>query len=161
MQHDFDERHQGRRQRRYLSLVAAALLAGCGGSGGDGSEREILLVSGRDDHGLLAQRVVPLTREPDMEGGPSDPTVADGTLVRVVATRGEWARVKTLEGPRAEGWVNDYYLRGTVHVCAPTLPRSTQAEILALDFGRARVRTLTDPRVVVVPRDSLSELPCS
>lgn len=160
MQHDFDERHQGRPQRRHLSLVAAALLAGCGGSGGEASEREILLVSGRDDHGLLAQRVVPLTREPDTEGGASA-TVADGTLVRVVATRGEWARVKTLEGPRAEGWVNDFYLRGTVHVCTPTLPRSTQAEILALDFGRARVRTLTDPRVVVVPRESLSELPCS
>jgi SH3-like domain-containing protein len=137
------------------------VLSGCGGGDAGGApERELLLVSGRDDHGLLAQERVTLTREPGAEAGSQDATVADGTLVRVVATRGEWARVRSLEGPRAEGWVNDYHLRGTVHVCAPELPRSAQAQILSLGVRGVQVRTIEGARVATVPRESLSELPC-
>lgn len=143
------------------ALVAAALLAGCGGGDGVGEpKREILLVSGRDDHGLLAQERVALTAEPDAEARPQDATVADGTFVRVVETRGEWLRVRSLEGPRAEGWVNDYYLRGTVHVCAPALPRSAQAQVISLGVRGVRVRTVEGGRVADVPRESLTELPC-
>ena len=147
--------------RLALLVVVAGLLGGCGGSEGPPEpRREILLVSGRDDHGLVAQERVTLAAEPDATAGPEDATVADGTLVRVVATRGEWTHVRSLEGPRAEGWVNDYYLRGVVHVCARALPRSTQAELLSLGVRGVRVRTVQGARVVIVPRRSISELPC-
>ena len=146
-----------------VALVAAAagLLAGCGGSeAGAEATREILLVSGRDEHGLVAQERVALAPEPEAAARPGDPTVAGGTLVRVVAARGEWTRVRSLEGPRAEGWVNDYHLRGVVHVCAAALPRSAQAEILSVGDGGIRVRTVEGARVAVVPRRTISELPC-
>ena len=135
------------------------MLSGCGGGGAGGvPERELVLVSGRDDHGLLVQERVTLAAEP--EGEPEQASVGDGTLVRVVETRGEWLRVRTVEGRRAEGWVNDYYLRGTVHVCAPGLPRSAQAEILSVGPRGVRVRTVEGARVADVPRASVSELPC-
>ena len=148
--------------RPALLAVAAALLAGCGGGGEDAGvpQREILLVSGRDDHGLLAQDRVTLVSAPGAAAQSGDPNVGDGTLVRVVAARGEWLRVRSLEGPRAEGWVNDYYLRGVVHVCAPRLPRSAQARILSLGVRGVQVRTVEGARVATVPRQSLSELPC-
>jgi len=163
VQHDLGEPHQGRLQLRRLSvaLLAAALLAGCGG--GEEPSRQILVVSGRDDHGLLAQERVALSHAPDGSGsadghGPHE--VADGTLVRVVESRNEWIHVETLEGPRTDGWVNDYYLRGVVHVCADGVPRSAQAEIVSVGDDGVRERTLISPHEAVVPSAAISELPC-
>ncbi|HEX9988325.1 MAG TPA: SH3 domain-containing protein [Chloroflexia bacterium] len=71
--------------------------------------RPIVMVSGRDDHGHVQDKVVPLLSAPD-----DDTVVArvdDGTFVRVVDQRGEWMRVQTVAAPQATGWVNDYYLR--------------------------------------------------
>jgi hypothetical protein len=71
--------------------------------------RSIVMVSGRDDHGHVQDKVVPLLSAPD-----EDTVVArvpDGTFVRVVEERGEWMRVQTVAAPQATGWVNDYYLR--------------------------------------------------
>lgn len=161
MRDDLLERHQGRRERRHLplALLAAATLAGCGGGGSGGSvERELLLLSGRDDHGLVAERVVALTHEPEGRGHAH--AVAAGTLVRVLAARGEWLHVETLEGPRVDGWVNDYYLRGVLHVCAAGIPRSAQAELLAFDGRHLRVRTLDGAHEANVPRDAIFELAC-
>lgn len=138
-------------------LAAAALLSGCG-AGEEPPRRGLLLLSGRDDHGLVAEPLVALSHEPGGRGHAH--AVRDGTLVRVVATRGEWAYVRTLEGARVDGWVNDYYLRGVVHACAPGLPRSAQVELLAFQGERVRVRTVETPRDAVVPRAALSEVPC-
>lgn len=121
------------------------------------AQRELLLVSGRDDHGLVAESDVALAGRP---GGARTAEVADGTLVRVLASRGEWTRVESVEGPRAAGWVNDFYLRGVLHACARGLPRSAQVELLGLAEGRVRVRTVEGAREALVPRAALFELPC-
>lgn len=135
----------------------AALLSGCG-AGEEPPRREILLLSGRDDHGLVAEPLVALSHEPEGRGHAH--AVRHGTLVRVVATRGEWAHVRTLEGASVDGWVNDYYLRGVVHACAPSLPWSAQVELRALDGALVHVRTVEDEREATVARASLSEVPC-
>ncbi|HYP42062.1 MAG TPA: SH3 domain-containing protein [Chloroflexia bacterium] len=71
--------------------------------------RSIVMVSGRDDHGHVQDKVVPLISAPDDDTVVA--RVADGTFVRVVEQRGEWMRVQTVAAPQATGWVNDYYLR--------------------------------------------------
>ncbi len=78
-------------------------------------ERPLLLVSGRDDHGALQAGAVDLLDRPD--GDPIG-VVPDATLVEVVDTDGEWLRVRAVEGTagRGEGWINDFFLRGQVHV---------------------------------------------
>ena len=127
MRHDFDERDQGRGQPGYLSVTATralralslimlgAALAGCVSAAPSPASapspitRPIVLVSGRDNHGLLAGPFVSLQRAPD------DPavlaTVADGTFARTLEVRGEWLRVQVIAAPETAGWVNDYYLR--------------------------------------------------
>ena len=112
----------------------------------------MLLVSGRDDHGLLAEPMVGLGREPE---APPTEWVADGTLVAVVATRGEWTHVRALEGDTAEGWVNDYYLRGTAHLACSNEP----VELLAVDGERVQVRPTAGGPPRWVPRDTVGELP--
>jgi hypothetical protein len=141
------------------ALGGAVLLSGFG----DGQESEeitrpIVLVSGRDDHGLLVSKTVGLSRLP---GGEATARVPDGTLVRVEATDGEWLQVRALERTAARGWVNDFYLRGTAHVRPPAGPfsRGDQVEMLAVDGSRVRVRALETKQVDWVPRRSLSELP--
>jgi len=182
VQHDLHERHKGHGEPRYLPVVVAAvvLLAGCG-SDDDAApppepKRTILLVSGRDEHGLLAEPTVALSAEP--EGAPRH-RVRDGTLVRVVESRGEWIHVSALEGPRAAGWINDYYLRGTVHLLAPdpacpvpaaaqaggtpskSLPASAQAELLAVRGVQGkqwvRVRTVGAAKEAWVSRAAISQ----
>jgi hypothetical protein len=71
--------------------------------------KPIVMVSGRDDHGHLQDKVVPLLSAPDDETVVA--RVNDGTFVRVVEQRGEWMRVQTVAAPQAAGWVNDFYLR--------------------------------------------------
>jgi hypothetical protein len=143
------------------ALGGALLLSGFGGeSKRPEVGRPIVLVSGRDDHGLLVQKTVGLSR---FAGGPATTRVPDGTLVRVEATRGEWLQVRTLERTSARGWVNDYYLRGTAHVTrrvAP-LPRNAHVELLELKGARVRARSIESGRVAWVPRTALAELPIS
>jgi len=168
---DLGERHEGEREPgdvpvRIAAVIAlaaalggAVLLSGFGGS--EASEeigRPIVLVSGRDDHGLLVSKTVGLSRLP---GGEAAAQVPDGTLVRVEATHGEWLQVRALERTAARGWVNDFFLRGTAHVTRGAGPfaRGAQVEMLAVDGSRVRVRSLETRRVGWVPRRSLSELP--
>jgi hypothetical protein len=73
------------------------------------SAAAIVLISGRDDHGLLAEPQVALKRAPD--DSTEVARVADGTFARVLGQRGEWFQVQTLKTPPTTGWLNDYYLR--------------------------------------------------
>ncbi|MDQ3823241.1 MAG: GW dipeptide domain-containing protein [Actinomycetota bacterium] len=167
------------RPARALVVLAVAIVgAGCGGRAPESRpERPIVLVSGRDDHGLLAEPRVGLSQNPE---GPPRVWVRDGTLVAVVGSRGEWLRVRATEG-RAAGWVNDYYLRGTVHLVAPdpdcpvpawerpawrqsgAFPASAQVELLEVRRTGGQtwvlVRSLEDRRVGWVQRPAVSELP--
>jgi hypothetical protein len=170
---DLGERHQGERQPGDVPVRTAAIFllgAALGGAvllsgfGGDSKSeqlaRPIVLVSGRDDHGLLVQKTVGLSRLP---GGVATSRVPDGTLVRVEATHGEWLQVRALERTAARGWVNDFYLRGTAHLTRPVgnFSRGAQVEILAVAGARVRVRSLETKRVGWVPRRFLSELPAT
>ena len=69
----------------------------------------VVLVSGRDDHGLRSLLAVPLYQAPD------DATVVarvpDGFLARVLEQHGTWLRIQALLLPSAVGWVDDFYLR--------------------------------------------------
>jgi hypothetical protein len=69
----------------------------------------VVLVSGRDDHGLRSLLAVPLYQAPD------DATVVarvpDGFIARVLEQRGTWLRIQALLLPSAVGWVDDFYLR--------------------------------------------------
>jgi hypothetical protein len=69
-----------------------------------------VMVSGRDDHGLLARPAIRLQRSP------TDATIVgsaqDGTFVTVVREDRSWLLVRTLVDPIEEGWVNDRDLRG-------------------------------------------------
>ena len=154
--------------------TVALLLAGCGpaahASGAPAGDGRLVLVSGRDDHGELAERAVSLSRS--VEGIEAVGSVPDGTLARVVASDGQWQQVESLDGHRVRGWVDDFHLRGVVHLvgpaptCAPTvagqrLTPGTQAEVLAVRAdGTVRVRTRgATPLTGWVPRASVRELP--
>lgn len=106
-------------------LVAVlVLVAGCGGTtaAGDGTtsprpDGRMVLVSGRDDHGQLVDEVVPVyaaAASDDRVGG-----IADGTLAHVTEIAGTWLHVVSAEGRPARGWVDDFHLRGTVHLVGP------------------------------------------
>jgi hypothetical protein len=150
---------RGWRRRAAVGLVALAapitLGAGCGDDPQPvaAPERQVLLVSGRDDHGLVAEPMVGLVEEPD--AGTPAAWVPDGTLVTVVEVSGEWAHVRSLEGDPADGWVNDFYLRGTAHLACTNEP----VELLAVSGDRVQVEPTAggDPRWV--DRDTVSELP--
>jgi hypothetical protein len=142
-----------------ILALAAALLAGCGGGPArTAAERDILLVSGRDDHGLVVQKTVGLS---DWVGGEPSTHVPDGTLVRVESTHGEWIQVQAIERISARGWVNDYYLRGTAHVTQAVGPltRNAQVELLEVKNERVRVRSTQTSDVAWVERRFVAELP--
>ena len=159
---------------RLLGLLGLGLVvAGCGGaaSGDDGRRPDgrLVMVSGRDDHGLLAQEAVALYDAP----GGSDPAgeVADGTLVHVTRIEGSWLRVTTAEGPAAAGWVDDYFLRGEVRLvgeapaCTSRLAGErveggTAVVVSAVRGAQVLVAASADPALRGwVARGDLQELP--
>jgi hypothetical protein len=91
------------------ALLLAAALGLVAGSCGGGASNAIVLVSGRDDHGLVYRAAVGLQR------APSDTTfsgsVPDGAFARVIEQRGEWLKVRSVGPDPQEGWVNDFSLR--------------------------------------------------
>ncbi len=70
----------------------------------------IVLVSGRDDHGLLANPQVALYSA--VNGTTQVARVRDGSYARVLAEQGTWRQIETLTPPQQRGWIDDYYLRG-------------------------------------------------
>ncbi len=72
----------------------------------------IVLVSGRDDHGLLKQEYVPLQKSPTDKSVVA--VVHDGAFARVVEQRGEWLLIQEIKLDQVNsisGWINDFYLR--------------------------------------------------
>lgn len=147
---------------------AAALLVGLGLHGLDGagsapatmgtaaavSHPRLVLVSGRDDHGMAATDRVPLYDAP--EGHRRVATVHDGTLAEVLSTDGQWLQVRAVEGGSQIGWVDDFFLRGEVRLVGPApscetsvagRPRDggTVAVVRRLRQGKVWVETLTPP----------------
>ncbi|MGN6633890.1 MAG: hypothetical protein ACTHJ6_00325 [Oryzihumus sp.] len=164
-------------------VAAAALsLTACGTSAAHGPGRaadrvappagdgRLVLVSGRDDHGEVAEPAVALSAT--VQGSRTVASVPDGTLARVVASEGQWQEVQSLDGTPARGWVDDFHLRGLVHLvgpaptCAPRfsaghLAPGAQAVVLGVGAGGAlRVRTVgARPLTGLVPRADVRELP--
>jgi len=125
---DLVQREQGRGQSRQLPLVRlpawlCALLAlgalalgavvvsiAAPGVASHSTAQTVVLLSGRDDHGLIAQRFVTLAATPNSPQPLG--RVPDGTFMRVLEQRGSWMRVQQIVAPYTQGWVDDFYLRG-------------------------------------------------
>lgn len=147
-------------------VSAAAMLPDAVSDRHDDGVGRILLVSGRDDHGLVAQRRVALLAGPASIVTTGE--VADGTLARVLRTRGDWLELRSVEGPRRRGWLNDYYLRGVVHlVGAPPdcrtriggriLAAGEQATVEVVRRHRVRVTTVRRQHTGWVARSAVQE----
>lgn len=95
------------------ALAVALVLAGCAATGADeGGSRAIVLVSGRDDHGLLQLSEVPLYTEP--EGTEEVGRLPDGSFAEVLEVRGTWLEIRSLGKPSVTGWIDDFFLRDRV-----------------------------------------------
>lgn len=165
------------------ALVAATVLLvaavhGLGGSAATLATAEspavvakprLVLISGRDDHGMVAAERVPLYDGPD--GEHRIDAVFDGTLAEVLSTEGQMLQVRTVEGSEAIGWVDDFFLRGQARLvgAAPSCrssvaghPRQggTLVVVRELRQDRVWVETVTPPLAQGwAPRADLQELP--
>jgi hypothetical protein len=133
------------------AVLAGALLSGCAGQAApanDTGDGRLALLSGRDDHGLVALDQVPLY---DVANGSHVVgEVHDGTLVRVVERDHMAMRVATVEGPSVSGWVDDFYLRGEVRlVGAPPTCASAIGETRVEGGRLVLVREVKGDRVLV------------
>jgi hypothetical protein len=103
-------------------LAVLALASGLGlvdalaGASDDGL---IVLVSGRDDHGMETFDELPLHDRP---GGEVVAMVPTDTLARVHATDGTWLDITTLEGRAVRGWIDEFLVRGDLHIVLPDAP---------------------------------------
>lgn len=77
------------------------------------TQHTIVLVSGRDDHGLLANKQVLLYPTPgdSATSGASSGALPDGSFARVLEVRGSWLHIASIANPALNGWVDDFYLR--------------------------------------------------
>lgn len=156
MQHDLRERHQGHRQPRDLPLIlalvlgAALVLQGCAAAG------PVVLVSGRDDHGLVERAALGLQRSP------SDPapagSVPDGHFARIVRTDGPWRLIRVIAPPGTEGWLEDHYLRGEALRTDVVPPRRVTFLDAELRDGAAWVRVRDRAGEAWVPASALREV---
>ena len=124
-----------------------------------------LLVSGRDDHGLVAMDEVPLAATAAGTGAAG--LLHDGSVVELLSVRG---RAHLVRSGSISGWLDDERLRSRVHLvgalpsCEPVvagrrLPAGEQADLLAVVVGGVRIRLVRQPGVVaVVPLSTVSEV---
>lgn len=167
-----------------VGVLAGSLLTGCTGAGTDDGVRpagaqvaaaaatsadRMVWVSGRDDHGMVAEESVAVYDGPD--GSRVVGRVPDGTLAHVLSTDGQWLRIRTADGRPVTGWIDDFFLRGQVRLvgaapgCAVELSGRWQeggALVVVRDLrgDRARVESVADPDVRGwVLRSDLQELP--
>jgi hypothetical protein len=152
--------------RSLAALIVMAAVTACGAPDGltDGT-RPVLMVSGRDDHGLVASQNIVLRSAPD--GADVVGHLPDGTLAQVRAVRGTQVQVSA---SGVTGWVDDFFLRGELRLSGPppdcrvqlagrTLPAGTRVEVLSLYQETAKVRLLDPPRTVgTLPTSAIVEL---
>jgi hypothetical protein len=98
---------------------------------------QIVLVSGRDDHGQHVADRLPLHDRPD---GVEVTTIAADTLAAVQARSGTWLLVAGLEGEPSEGWIDEFLVRGELHVVSPDTPACPVPTDEGLLPASARVR---------------------
>lgn len=159
---------------RATLVVALAATGGCGGSVADpddGSRPDgrLVLVSGRDDHGELALAHVPLYETAAAEHVVG--RVDDGTLAQVVSTDGQMLEVASVDGGGTAGWVDDFYLRGVLHLVGPAptcrarlggelQEAGLQVAVRSVRAGRVLVESVADPTTRGwVGREQVQELP--
>lgn len=173
------------RQRllRVIMVTAAVVMLGTSvviaATAGDRVEpQRLVYVSGRDDHGAQATDTVALHARPD---GAETGRVAADTVARVTDSRGTWLHIAPVDGS-AGGWVDDFWLRGQVHLVDPAapgcpvttaaaaggpprfqLPASQQVEVFDAQtvdgLPWVAVRALEKHELSWVPQDILSDLP--
>jgi hypothetical protein len=118
----------------------------------------VVLVSGRDDHGLRSLLAVPLYQAPD--DGTIVARVPDGFIARVLEQRGTWLKIQALLLPSAVGWIDDFYLRDRA------LRTDGEGQVVLVDARVAAgqvevaVRPVTDPTAPLtwVPATLLREI---
>lgn len=154
--------------RAATPLVALALVAGCSAQAAPlaTGTRHVVMLSGRDDHGLLESQNLPLTGRPGSGGVVA--LVASGTLADVLEVR--TTRLKVRAGGQT-GWIDGYYTLGelrlagpaprcTVHLGPTDLPAGTRVEVLAQHGDQVTVRLLDGTqRTGAVPRSQVADLP--
>ncbi len=156
-----------------MAVAAAALLAtGCGGQAEPADSRpdgRLVLVSGRDDHGEQRLESVDVYDGVDQEHVTA--AIDDGTLARVSEIDGQMLHISTIEGPPASGWVDDFYLRGTMHLVGPPptcrarlagtwQEPGMQVTVMSVRNGQLLVQGVADPGVRGwSPRELVQELP--
>lgn len=160
---------------RLVSLAMSALLlvtvAGCG-EATPAEERatdgRLVMVSGRDDHGLLATEEVAVH---DAVEGRRTGAIPDATLVSVLDREGQWLRVQTVDGTRVVGWLDDFHLRGELRLVGPPptcesrlagepVEGGTLVTAWRVDGDRVLVETVAgERRRGWVVREHLQELP--
>lgn len=153
--------------RAATPLVALALVAGCSAQAAPlaTGTRHVVMLSGRDDHGLLASQDLPLTSGPASGGVVG--LVASGTLADVLEVR--MTRLKVRAGDQT-GWIDAFHTLGelrlagpsplcTVRVGAASFPAGTRVEVLAQRGDQVTVRLLdVSRRTGAVPRSQVVDL---
>lgn len=138
----------GRSMVGVVAVLALAISLGRPHAVGDAATdgELIVLVSGRDDHGLEVADELPLHGGP---GGAPIGTVPADTLAVVHETRGSWLRISAVEGtPRAVGWIDEFLVRGELHVVLPDAPACGVPTTVGGLQPSARVR-VTDLHMLV------------
>ena len=105
---------------RAAALLVLLPVAACGSAAAHDTARpdgRMVLVSGRDDHGLQVFPTLGLYGAPGTHQEVA--RVADATLVHVTEISGSWLHVVSAEGKPATGWIDDFHLRGVVHLVGP------------------------------------------
>jgi hypothetical protein len=149
-----------------IALAAVPVSAGCGGpAASQHSDRAVVMISGRDDHGLVASQNVLLMSAPG--GGSVVGPLPDGTLAEVRRVRGTEVEISAFG---VTGWVDDFEVRGDVRLAGPPptcevrlagrrYPAGTRVEVVNVSAGWATVHTLAgDSTTGQVPVSSLFEL---
>lgn len=143
-----------------------ALTAACGHAAAAGPPvtRHVVLVTARDDHGLLVDRQVVLVAAP----GDAQVTgvLPSGTLADVRQVRGTQVLVSARG---ATGWVDDFSLRSDLRLTGPppscavqvagrSLAAGTRVEVLRLNAGQALVRLSEGRASGWVPQAAVTDL---
>lgn len=160
-----------RRPRLPVALLVLAVGTGCGEVAPPeerATDGRLVMVSGRDDHGLLATEEVAVHESVE---GRRTGAIPDATLVSVLDREGQWLRVQTVEGRAVVGWVDDFRLRGELRLVgpAPTCEAGMAGDLVEggtlvtawrVDGDRVLVETVAgDRRRGWAARSDLQELP--